>query len=481
MEVTGKIVPPKERVPLASPDDPVLRRAAKPVKSFDEDLARLLQKMANTMHHEGGIGLAAPQIGVSRRIVVAEYHDELVEFINPQIVLEEGSQVAYEGCLSVPGYMGEVERPERIRLRYNDRRGTTKWLDAEGWDARVLSHELGHLDGQLFIDCSNRVLRLKPELGLRIVFMGTPEFADMVLGSLLADGYKVVGVVTAPDRRRGRGQRVVPGPVKERALDAGIPILQPGSPAEDDEFARYLSWLEPDLVVTAAYGRILPPEILEIPRIGSVNLHPSLLPKYRGAAPIQRQILNGEREVGATVYWMDEGMDSGPIIHREPVEVDEDITAGHLHDLLAEVGAGALKEALKKIAAGEGEGEPQDHSRATFAPKISRGENVIDWSLRAPEIQRMIRAFNPSPGAQTTWRGDVLKILRAEIEEGEARPGEIVAASEAGIVVGTGDGLCRIMRLQPSGKRAMDVGDFSRGYDIQPGETLGGGSPNEGG
>ncbi|MFO7942557.1 MAG: methionyl-tRNA formyltransferase [Bacillota bacterium] len=474
MEVTGKIIPPKERMPLASLDDPVLRDTAKPVKSFDDDLVSLLDKMANTMHHEGGIGLAAPQIGVSRRIVVAEFRDELVELINPEIVLEEGSQVGYEGCLSVPGYMGEVERPEKIRLRYVDRTGDKHWLDADGWDARVLSHELGHLEGQLFIDCSSRVLRLKPELGLRIVFMGTPEFADVILDSLLEDGYKVVGAVTAPDRRRGRGQKVTPSPVKERALDFEIPVLQPESAAEDPEFSRYLSWLEPDLTITAAYGRILSPEILKVPRLGSVNVHASLLPKYRGAAPIQRQILNGESEIGVTIYWMDEGMDSGPIIHQEPIEVTEDITAGELHDRLAEAGATALKEALGKIVAGEGEGEPQDHSRATFAPKISRGENVIDWSLSARAIERVVRAFNPKPGAETTWRGNRLKILKATTEHGRARPGEIVAVSEEGIIVGTGDGLCRITAVQPSSKKAMDVGDFVRGYDVQPGEILGG-------
>ncbi len=472
MEVTGRIIPPEERLALVPSDHPVLRRPADAVRDFDDALGALLDKMANTMYHEGGVGLAAPQVGEGKRVVVTHYGEERLELVNPEIVTIEGTQDGYEGCLSVPGYMGEVQRPAKVRVRYFDRRGRKSWVDAEGWPARVLSHELDHLDGGLFIECSTRVLRLRPEKAMRIVFMGTPEFAAIVLDALLEEGYKVVGVVTAPDRPRGRGQRVHASPVKDLALEGDIPVLQPESRADDEELAQYLAWLEPDLLITAAYGRILPRPILDVPRIGAINVHASLLPRYRGAAPIQRQILAGEETSGITIYWMDEGMDSGPVIHRAEMPLRQDITAGELHDELADLGSEALLEALEMIGAGDAPAEPQDESRANLAPKIVRGENRIDWQRRAVEVERRIRAFCPRPGAEALWRGRRLKILEATVEEGEGGPGEVLEVSERGILVGTGNGLCRITRLQPEGKRPMSVNEFVLGYDMAVGEVL---------
>lgn len=475
MQVTGRISPPRMRMDVVIFGDPVLEGDSQPVTRFNRSLGRLLDRMAATMYHQRGVGLAAVQVGVPWRAVVADYGEGLMELVNPEITHRSGAEKGLEGCLSVPGYMGEVIRPTQVTVAARDRDGNRVWLDAEGWAARVLCHEIDHLDGDLFVDVAQRVVRLEPETHLRVVFMGTPEFSEIVLNAMVDANCRVVGVVTAPDRPRGRGQRLRASPVKERALESRIPVLQPESEADDEDLARHLCWLKPDLAVTAAYGRILTRKILEVPPLGCINVHASLLPRYRGAAPIQRQLLAGETEAGVTIIRMDEGMDTGPILLQRAVPVDEADDAGTLHDRLAALGGDMVLEAMRSLA-GEGvEVEEQDDDLATYAPKIRRGETEIDWSQTAAGVVNQVRAFAPRPGAWTRWRGERIKVLRASKDEGAGgAAGEVLAVEADGIRVGAGEGTCVLTVIQVPGGRPMDVGDFVNGYDMKPGEILGG-------
>ncbi len=475
MEVTGVISPPEERMDLITIGDSQLERECEPVHKFDRRLWNLLDRMTKTMYHNRGAGLAAVQVGVPEQVIVADYGEGPVELINPEILREKGEETAFEGCLSVPGYLGEVTRPTELRLRAADRDGETFWLDLHGWPARVLRHEIDHLRGTLFVDRSDRVIRLAPEAQLRVVFMGSPEFSTYTLRALLDNNCTVVGVVTAPDRPRGRGQKLQPTPVKRLTQCARIPVLQPGK-SDDHELARQLRWLEPDVIITCAYGRLLKPEILEIPRQGCINAHPSLLPLYRGAAPIERQLLAGEKETGVTVFYIQPEMDAGPILAQRATPISGQEDAGALHDRLAVLSGRLVLESLEKIARDEARPREQDSSRATFAPKIRREELQIDWTEPAGSIVNRIRAFSPRPGAWTMHRDYKLKVLRAEASaetDGSAQPGEVLDVGREFIRVACSSGSCLLRAVQPAGSRPMDIDDFINGHEIAQGDMLG--------
>ncbi len=476
MQIVGSITPPEQRMDIRRADeDEVLRQESRPVKHFNRALGELLDRMKATLAHHRGAGLAAVQVGVPKRIILVSDGDDLHELINPEIIAKRGSEEAFEGCLSLPGIMGEVNRPTEVRLQAYDRQGKKTWLDAQGWTARVVCHEMDHLDGGIFVDKSERLVRMPAYTQMRLVFMGTPEFSVLPLQRLLEENCQVVGVVTAPDRPRGRGQKERPSPVKHVALEHNIPVMQPGSSADEPELIQHLEWLEPDLIVTVAYGRILRSDILNLPNKGCVNVHPSLLPKYRGAAPLQRQLLDGVQESGVTTFWMDEGTDSGPIILQRTVEVSGEENAGDLHDRLAEVGADVLIESLDAIARDEAKCRQQDDELATYAPKITKEELQIDWRRPAEDVVNQIRAFSPKPGAWTKWKGQRLKILRAEYDCAPAggEPGQIADLAHDGIRISTPAGTCVVTRVQPAGSRAMDVRDFINGYDLEVGDILG--------
>ncbi len=475
VKVSGVIVPPEERMDVITIGDRGLEREFEPVEKFNRRLGELLDRMAATMYHHRGAGLAASQVGIHKQMVVVDYGEGLIELVNPEILVEKGEETAFEGCLSVPGYLGEVTRPTELRLRAQDREGNTVWLDLTGWSARVLRHEIDHLQGCLFVDRSEGIIRLEPETQLRVVFMGTPEFSTYALQSLIEHNCTVVGAVTAPDRPRGRGQQMQPTPVKSLAEGARIPVLQPGD-GDDEDLARHLRWLEPDVIVTCAYGRRLTPEILEIPERGCINAHPSLLPRYRGAAPIQRQLLAGEKETGVTVFFMREEMDAGPIIVQRATTIGSEEDAGALHDRLAALSGELLIAALKKIAAGDVGAREQDPARASYAGKISRSELKIDWNEPAGAVVNRVRAFSPRPGAWTAHRGQKLKVLQAgatsEFAE-SAQPGQVLRVGRSAIEVACGSGVCLLHAVQPAGSRVMDIADFVNGHDIGAGEVLG--------
>lgn len=309
---------------------------------------------------------------------------------------------------------------------------------------------------------------------MRVLFWGTPRFALPALETLAASSHELVGLVTAADRPRGRGHRPASPPTKAWVEAEGLPVLQPERP-RGEEFLSAISELGPDISVVVAYGHILRPEVLYLPPRGSINLHPSLLPEFRGAAPVEHVILAGKEKTGITIIQMDEGMDSGPILVQSPVPIAEGETAGELEARLAVIGAGLLLEALDGLAAGSLVPKPQDSSGATHAPKINKAEALIHWSKPAVRLAREVRAYNPRPGSFTVWRGERLKVWRAQVEEsGEesARPGTILQA-DSGLVVQAGEGALRLQEVQPAGGRAMEAGAFLRGHEVEVGEVLG--------
>ena len=297
---------------------------------------------------------------------------------------------------------------------------------------------------------------------LRVLFAGTPEFAVPSLQALLDAGHRVIGFYTQPDRPAGRGQHIQMSPVKSLALQYGLPVYQPTSLRRDPKAAAQLTGLGADLVVVAAYGLLLPKAVLDAPRLGCINVHASLLPRWRGAAPIQRAILAGDSQTGVSIMRMEEGLDTGPVYHRIGTTIAPDETGQSLHDRLAALGAQALLESLPGIADGSLIPELQDDAQATYAPKLSKDEARIDWQAPAVFIERQIRAFNPWPVAYTNLETSLIRLwaAQAESEPGDALPGTIVQADRTGIRVATGFGILRITRLQPAGKRPMSAGEY---------------------
>ncbi|HEY7614496.1 MAG TPA: methionyl-tRNA formyltransferase [Gemmatimonadales bacterium] len=306
---------------------------------------------------------------------------------------------------------------------------------------------------------------------MRIVFFGTPEFAVASLRALLRERFTVAGVVTQPDKPQGRSRSsLVPPPVKTAALESGLPVLQPTRPV-GDLFLAGLKRLEADLGVVVAYGHILRREVLDAPSRGMINVHASLLPRFRGAAPIQHALLAGDRETGISIMRMEEGLDSGPVLHRLATPVADGETAGTLTSKLAELGAAALVEALSLLSAGSVKPQPQDESRVTYAPKISREMARLDWSRDALSVERQVRAFDPNPGAWTTLDGAPVKLFGALPAVGSGEPGTVLAASDR-LVVAAGGGAVAVREAQPAGRNRLTVEDWVRGRGIAAGKRF---------
>ncbi|MBD9398644.1 MULTISPECIES: methionyl-tRNA formyltransferase [unclassified Pseudomonas] len=294
---------------------------------------------------------------------------------------------------------------------------------------------------------------------LRIVFAGTPEFAAAHLKALLDTPHQIVAVYTQPDRPAGRGQKLMPSPVKQLAVENAIPVLQPPS-LKDAAAQAELAALQPDLLVVVAYGLILPQAVLDIPRFGCINSHASLLPRWRGAAPIQRAVQAGDAESGVTVMQMEAGLDTGPMLLKVRTPITADDTGGSLHDRLAELGPPAVIEAIAGLASGTLMGEVQDDAQANYAHKLNKDEARIDWSRPADELERLIRAFNPWPICHSTLNEAPLKVLAGRIGEGQGQPGEILAASKDGLTVACGSGALQLTRLQLPGGKALNFSDL---------------------
>lgn len=309
----------------------------------------------------------------------------------------------------------------------------------------------------------------------RIVFMGTPDFSVPVLQTLITEGYEVVGVVTQPDRPKGRKRVLTPPPVKVEALKQGIPVLQPEKVRLDEEIDKVLA-LKPDLIVTAAFGQILPKRLLDEPEFGCINVHASLLPELRGGAPIHYAILQGKKKTGVTIMYMVEKLDAGDMISKVEVEIDELDNVGTLHDKLSVAGAALLKDTVPNVLSRSISPIPQNEEASTYAPNIKREQERLDWTKPGEELYNQVRGLNPWPVAYTEWNGANLKVWEAKKVPLQApeESGKVIELQKEGPVVGTGNqqGLL-LTSVQPAGKKKMSGEDFLRGANIEIGQKLG--------
>lgn len=309
---------------------------------------------------------------------------------------------------------------------------------------------------------------------IRVIFMGTPEFAVPALGALTGMGMPVAAVFTQPDRPKGRGQTLTPPPVKELALKLGLPVRQPAK-LRDPAVVAELKRIAPDLIVVVAYGQILPKSILEIPRFGCINVHASLLPRFRGASPINKAILEGETETGITTMLMDVGLDTGPMLLRNALAIGFEETAGELHDRLAALGGEVLAETIALLGRGQLRPEPQNDAASSYAPLLKKEHGAIDWNRNALEIHNQVRGLDPWPGAYTHWRGVALKLFRTLPLAGnrEGKPGSIAAVDAQGVKVFCGLGTLLVRELQLPGRKRLPAAEFQRGQPLAAGEILG--------
>lgn len=308
---------------------------------------------------------------------------------------------------------------------------------------------------------------------LRLVFCGTPAFAVPTLEKLLGAGFPVSLIVTQPDRPRGRGMELAPSPVKARALQFGLPVTQPEKIKDNDEFRARLTSIQPEAIIVVGYGRIIPQWMIDLPRFGNINLHASLLPKYRGAAPIQWAIARGETVTGVTTMRIDAGLDTGDILLQKAVPIAADDTTVTLAPSLAAIGADLMVETLHGLTAGSISGRPQDESQASLAPTLKKEDGRIDFARDAQEISNRLRGFQPWPGAFTSFRGKNLNVCEARPTAARSSPGELLVGHNQ-LIAGCGQGSAlELMVVQPEGKRRMAVSDFIQGYKPRTGELFG--------
>ena len=307
---------------------------------------------------------------------------------------------------------------------------------------------------------------------MRILFWGTPDFAAPTLRALIGEGFEVVGVVTQPDKPQGRSREIIPSAVKQIALEEDLPLFQPKN-ARDLELLEMLNVIKPDISIVVAYGHILPKTIIDLPAKGTLNIHASILPALRGAAPIQAAIMQGLTKTGISIMRMVQALDAGPVLVQAETEVHDDETYGELQTRLAELGALTLLEALALISVGKATETPQDEARATYAPKINREASRIDWKKSAIEIARLIRAFDPKPGAFTTSEKGDIKLFGPRLLDGlGGKPGEVIKVTGE-LIIGCGIDAIRIAEVQPTGKKRMAAHDWARGRGAKVGDRLG--------
>lgn len=432
--------------------EPILRQVMKPVTVFDERLKKEADEMVATMHRQNGIGLAANQVGLDKQLIVLEFtpqkDDETpaiprTQLCNPKITKSSSeTEVMTEGCLSLPGLELPVRRSLAVVVEAQNLRGEKVTVKAKGLFARVLQHEIDHLNGVLFTDRAEKNNTIKPYTFAKVVFFGSDDFSLPVLKRVVETGYQVVAVFCESDKRGGRGDNRIVSPVKTFAEQHSIAVFNPET---KEEIAPLLAQIKPDLLVLASYGKILPEEALRQPVFGCLNVHPSLLPRYRGATPIQSAILNGETETGVTIMSMAKSVDAGGVIAQRTAPILPNDTTPVLREKLAELGSQLLVELLPKYLSGQAKITAQDDALATRTTKLFKELGRINWEEPAELIVRKIRAFLPWPGTYTTLNGKRLIILEATVKDGTVLP----------------------IRVQLEGKTAVSWEDFLRGYQSQ--------------
>ncbi len=298
---------------------------------------------------------------------------------------------------------------------------------------------------------------------MRVVFMGTPDIAATCLKKILADGFEVVGVYTQPDRPKGRGMKLTASPVKEVAVNAGIPVFQPDT-FREEATVEELKALKPDICTVVAYGRILPQKVLEVPTRGCINIHASLLPKYRGSAPYQWAVLNGEKETGVTAMYLCREMDAGDMIDKAVTPIEENETAGQLLDRLAVLGADLLSKTLTRFAQGQVVGEKQDESLVSYAPMLDKSLCPIDWNKTARQVHNQVRGLQPWPVATMELKGKLFKVIDTRVVPGKGTPGEVLGLTKTGLTIACGEGAVEIRVLQAEGGKRMNAPDYFRGH-----------------
>lgn len=307
---------------------------------------------------------------------------------------------------------------------------------------------------------------------MRVVFMGTPEFAIPTFEGLLESGVRIVGVFTQPDRPKGRGRKLEASPVKQLALEHDLPVFQPQR-LREDEAVKQLRELKPELIVVVAYGQILPQKVLDIPRYGCINVHASLLPRHRGAAPINKALIDGDPMAGVTTMQMDVGLDTGDMLVKKSLSTFPNENAAELHDRLAQLGRDAMEETLARLCSGTLNAQKQDDNCSSYASMLKKEDGLVDWRRPAISIHNQVRGLYPWPGAFTYLDGEVLKVADTRIVDASGTPGEILTAEDSGVVVACGEGALQIRKLQLPGKKMLPAADFLRGVKLQSGQKLG--------
>jgi len=403
--------------------DPALRRRAAPVKVFNQELKALSERMLAIMHQHRGVGLAANQLGIDKHLFVLEFRpdDEDHEakpipplaLCNARLVKASRERTTVtEGCLSLPGLELKVSRPSGVTVEAQTIDGRTTTIKTKGILARIIQHEIDHLDGRLFTDQAVDRHSLKNYTWAKIVFFGSDEFSEPIFDSLASEGLNTIAVITEADKPAGRGAKLTAPLMKPAALKHSVAVFQPATKAEITEV---LAQLAPDLVVLASYGKILPAESLAIPVFGCLNVHPSLLPRYRGATPIQSAILAGESETGVTVMKMDPGIDTGEIIAQTRMALQQHETYPVLRKRLSELGAKLLLKSLPGYLSGQATPRAQT-GPASSTTKLTKEMGELDFNDPPVTLERKIRALNPWPGTYTRLSGKQLKILAAHLE-----------------------------------------------------------------
>lgn len=421
---------------------------------FDESLSTLADEMLDIMHQNVGMGLAANQLGSPLDLLVIEFlpakadqkEDRTLKPI-PKVVLcnakvtkfSREKDVMVEGCLSLPGLELLVERSSGVTVEAQDLTGKPVTIKAKGLLARILQHEIDHLNGILFTDRAKGVEKLKNYFWANSVFFGSDEFSLEVLTKLVDSGFPISAIVTETDKKAGRGQQLLQTDTKKWATEHGIAVFQPESKAEITEI---LTQIKPHLAILASYGKIIPDAALKIPTYGFLNVHPSLLPAYRGATPLQSAILNGDDQTGVSIMKMDAGVDTGGVVAQKTIPLDQTETFLELKDRLASEGASLLMRQLPSYLAGQAEPKKQDNSVATATHKLSKEMGEIDWTQSVSSIDRQIRALNPWPGTYTFLGEKRLKVLSAKIIENKLE----------------------LMTVQLEGKKPISWSEFVRGY-----------------